>query len=176
MLTPIGLFRTSKITYAKPQVVTTPPLIDISTWFQILTIFSTMSNPIGLFKNLKNDFWKTGSSYNFAYDWYFYPISNPSHLFDHVHSNRPFQDFENDCWKTGSSYNFAINCHFRLISNPNHLLDHSHSNRIFQDFQNDFRKTGSSYNLTLIGIYAWFQFTSTFSTIASQTGLFMWWH
>jgi len=49
-------------------------------------------------------------------------VSNPKHFFDHVHSNRTFQNLQNDFRKAGSSYNLAINWQFYVISNPKHFF------------------------------------------------------
>ena len=87
MSTPIGRFRTSKITYEKPEVVLTSPLIDIYTSFQILNKFYTIGSPIGVFKTSKMTSTKTGSSYNVAHNWYLYFISIPKQVFKYNQSN-----------------------------------------------------------------------------------------
>ena len=66
MPTPIGLFRTSKMTSEKPEVVIILPIIDIHTSFRIISKFFTITTPIGVFKTSKMTSAKTGSSYNFA--------------------------------------------------------------------------------------------------------------
>jgi len=130
----------SKWLSQKPEVVITLYIIDISTSFQILNMFFTIASPIGPLRASKMTFTKIGSSYNFAINRHFYLISNPSHLFEHVHTNRTFKTSKMTSAKTGSSYNFAIDWHFYVISNPKHFFDHAHANRPFQDFENDFRK------------------------------------
>ncbi len=107
MHTPIGPFKTSKMTSEKPEVVITSPLITISSSFHILSTFSTMLIPIWPFMSSKMTFTKTGSSYNFDINRHVYVISNPMPFFDHVHSNRTFQDLQNNFRKTGNSYNFT---------------------------------------------------------------------
>ncbi len=122
MPTPIGPFKTSKMTSKKPEVVIILPLIDIPMWFQILSPFSTMLDPIGPFRTSKITSEKPEVVITSPLNDISTSFQILSTFFDHAHTNRIFCDLQNDFRKTGSSYNFAINWHFYIISNPKHFF------------------------------------------------------